>query len=79
MESVDQIPRSIIPGNQAFRDQILALQWIQKNIAAFGGDPSQVTVMGESNGAVSIRVLLSIPEAFPLYRSVISQSDPAGQ
>ncbi|GJJ68901.1 hypothetical protein EMPS_01247 [Entomortierella parvispora] len=78
MESEEQIPRSILPGNQAFRDQILALQWVQKNIAAFGGDPKKVTIMGESAGAVCIRALLSIPEAFPLYRSVISQSDSPG-
>ncbi|KAI1317073.1 hypothetical protein EDD11_009056 [Mortierella claussenii] len=68
--------RSDVTGNQAFRDQILALQWVQKNIASFGGDPNRVTVFGESAGATSIRALLSAPSAFGLYQSVIGESDP---
>ncbi|KAG0288048.1 hypothetical protein BGZ96_008104, partial [Linnemannia gamsii] len=68
--------RSDIQGNQALRDQILALQWVQKNIASFGGDPNRVTVFGESAGATSIRALLAAPVAFPLYQGVIGESDP---
>lgn len=68
--------RSEIQGNQALRDQILALQWVQKNIASFGGDPKRVTVFGESAGATSIRALLAAPVAFDLYESVIGESDP---
>ncbi|KAH7026977.1 Alpha/Beta hydrolase protein [Linnemannia elongata] len=68
--------RSEIQGNQALRDQILALQWVQKNIASFGGDPTRVTVFGESAGATSIRALLAAPVAFPLYQGVIGESDP---
>jgi carboxylesterase type B len=68
--------RSEIQGNQALRDQILALQWVQKNIASFGGDPARVTVFGESAGATSIRALLAAPVAFDLYESVIGESDP---
>ncbi|KAF9324182.1 hypothetical protein BGZ91_003115 [Linnemannia elongata] len=68
--------RSEIQGNQALRDQILALQWVQKNIASFGGDPNRVTVFGESAGATSIRALLAAPVAFPLYQGVIGESDP---
>ncbi|KAF9577586.1 hypothetical protein BGW38_007112, partial [Lunasporangiospora selenospora] len=68
--------RTSVPGNQALRDQILALQWVKNNIGSFGGDPSRVTVFGESAGAVSIRALLSTPSAFDLYQNVIGQSDP---
>ncbi|KAF9935026.1 hypothetical protein FBU30_008519 [Linnemannia zychae] len=76
LEDVDSWSRSIVPGNQAFRDQILALQWVQKNIASFGGDPDRVTVFGQSAGAHSIRALLSAPSTFGLYHRVISESDP---
>ncbi|KAF9114338.1 hypothetical protein BGX27_011158 [Mortierella sp. AM989] len=76
MENPSAWPRSSVPGNQAFRDQILALQWVQKNIASFGGDPKRVTVFGESAGATSIRALLSAPSTFGLYQNVIGQSDP---
>lgn len=75
-EDTSSWSRSTIPGNQAFRDQILALQWVQKNIASFGGDPKRVTVFGESAGATSIRALLSAPSSFELYQSVIGESDP---
>ncbi|KAF9312289.1 hypothetical protein BG003_006429 [Podila horticola] len=68
--------RSDVTGNQALRDQILALQWVQKNIASFGGDPTRVTVFGESAGATSIRALLSVPGAWGLYQGVIGESDP---
>ncbi|KAG0025934.1 hypothetical protein BGZ82_009729 [Podila clonocystis] len=78
LENELAIPRSTLPGNLFLRDQILALQWVQANIAAFGGDPGQVTLMGESAGAISIRALLVIPQAFGLYRNVISQSDVVG-
>ncbi|KAI8604309.1 Carboxylesterase [Dissophora ornata] len=76
MENDPAWPRSSVPGNQAFRDQILALQWVQQNIASFGGDPKRVTVFGESAGATSIRALLSAPSAWGLYQSVIGESDP---
>ncbi|KAG9069586.1 hypothetical protein KI688_010490 [Linnemannia hyalina] len=75
-EDTNSWSRSNVPGNQGFRDMILALQWVKKNIASFGGDPNRVTVFGESAGATSIRALLSAPSTFDLYQSVIGESDP---
>ncbi|GJJ77782.1 hypothetical protein EMPS_10141 [Entomortierella parvispora] len=76
MENINAWDRNTVPGNQAIRDQILALQWIQKNIASFGGDPNMVTVFGESAGGTSIRALLSAPSAWGLYKRVAGESDP---
>ena len=58
-------------------DQIAALQWVRENIAAFGGNPENVTVFGESGGAMSIGVLLSMPRAEGLFRRAILQSGGA--
>ncbi|KAG0321380.1 hypothetical protein BGZ97_011536 [Linnemannia gamsii] len=74
-ENPPAIPRSKAAGNLAIRDQMAALQWVQDNIVAFGGNPDQVTIFGESAGGYSIRSLLSIPAAFGLYKNAISQSD----
>lgn len=60
--------------NLGMLDQIAALQWVQDNIAAFGGDPANVTIHGQSAGGVSVQNLLTMPKAQGLFRRVISQS-----
>ncbi len=63
--------------NLGIRDQIAALQWVEENIAAFGGDPDQVTIFGESAGGTSVETLLACPTAKGLFKRVIAESGPA--
>ena len=61
-------------GNYAFLDQIAALKWVKRNIAAFGGDAGKVTIMGQSAGAFSVNALAASPLAKGLFRGVIAES-----
>ena len=65
---------SELKGNYAYMDQIAALQWVKRNIAAFGGDPSNVTIFGFSAGGVSVHSLLASPLAKGFFHKAIAQS-----
>ena len=64
--------------NWGLLDQIAALEWVRDNIAAFGGDPAEVTLAGQSAGALSAMDLLVAPAATGLFRRVALQSPPLG-
>ncbi len=64
-------------GNYAYLDQVAALQWIQRNIAKFGGDPAKVVISGQSAGAGSVSLLQNSPLAKGLFRGVIAMSGGA--
>lgn len=63
--------------NLGLRDQIAALEWVRENIAAFGGDPGNITLFGESSGAGCVTALLTSPRAEGLFHRAIAQSPPA--
>lgn len=64
------------PPNRALLDQLAALEWVRENIQAFGGNPEQVTVFGQSAGAGSIAALLAMPRSKGLFHRAILQSVP---
>ena len=64
--------------NPAVSDQLLALQWVKRNIAAFGGDPENITLMGESAGGAAVLTLMTVPRAEGLFNRAIAQSPPIG-
>jgi para-nitrobenzyl esterase len=66
------------PGNYWITDQIAALQWIRDNIAAFGGDPANITIAGQSGGGFSTAALAAHPQSRDLFHRAILQSPPLG-
>lgn len=77
--NLNEITRGRIPaiGNEGLLDQVLALEWVRDNISRFGGDPNNVTIFGESAGAMSIGTLLAMPRSRGLFHRAILQSGAA--
>jgi len=65
-------------GNYALLDQVMALRWVQENIAQFGGDPANVTIFGESAGSMDVNTLVTMPMSKGLFARAIAESGAAG-
>ncbi len=78
--NLNEVTKGRIPstGNEGLQDQVAALKWVKENVAAFGGDPENITIFGESAGAMSVGCLLNLPEARGLFHKAILES-PVGE
>ncbi|CAH1407432.1 unnamed protein product [Nezara viridula] len=65
---------NVIPGNYGLKDQALALEWVYKEISAFGGDPNRITVVGQSAGGASSDIICSAPRTNGYIKACVSQS-----
>lgn len=70
-------PEHPIEANLGLRDQVAGLEWVQRNIRSFGGDPDNVTIFGESAGGMSVTTLMTVPSAAGLFHRGFAQSPPA--
>ena len=63
-----------VSGNYALLDMVAALEWVKRNVGAFGGDPNNVTIFGESAGGTAVGLLMVMPQAKGLFNKVIAES-----
>lgn len=77
--NLNEVTKGRIPatGNEGLLDQVFALEWVRDNISRFGGNPDNVTIFGESAGAMSVGMLLAMPKARGLFHRAILQSGAA--
>lgn len=68
---------AVVPGNNGLKDQVMALRWVQQNIAGFGGDPGNVTIFGGSSGGACVHYHMLSPMSEGLFHHAISQSGSA--
>ncbi|KAL2846984.1 Alpha/Beta hydrolase protein [Aspergillus pseudoustus] len=73
------VPGTDLRGNYGLADQVLALEWTVKNIAQFGGDPKQITIVGHSAGATSVKAFLGSPTTLGKFQGAIAMSDLGGR
>jgi para-nitrobenzyl esterase len=76
LPALDQESPDHVSGNYGLLDMVAALRWVQSNVAGFGGDPDDVTIFGQSAGALGVNAMMASPLARGLFRRSIVESDP---